>query len=328
MVKRISIIVCCYNSSARIEQTLQYAFKLKTAHDLQYEILVVDNNSTDQTSAISQEAARKYNVNAVPFKVVYESKPGLSYARKCGVREASSDILLFCDDDNHLDENYLVNAFEILEANKNIAILGGWCRPKLTINPGSWIVDFYPALAIDESPKPDGDKPWIFGAGMIIRKSIYDDLRKINIELKLSDRVGTKQTSGGDCELCMMTKFLGHRVFYSSRLMLDHQVSESRLRKISFIKGNFRNVFPVIYLFLLPVIMEDKRIDADKLFYGYVKLHFKQLLHFLPRMVLGNHRFYSFIAFYQSLQILIWMFINKKAFNEMVSGIIKNLYRR
>jgi len=120
----ISVIICCYNSASRIGITLKHIALQKARPNILWEVVVVDNNSIDDTQGVARQEWMQYNI-PVSFKIVSEPKPGLIYARQKGVTAAIYDLLLFCDDDNWLAEDYIANAFEIMATHKNVAVLGG-----------------------------------------------------------------------------------------------------------------------------------------------------------------------------------------------------------
>src|SRR6185437_11337360 len=100
----ISVIICCYNSATRITPTLQHLFNQKGISLSSWEIIVVDNASTDNTCEKAIEIWESFGPGKPDFKVISEPTPGLSAARQKGINEALYDYVLFCDDDNWLDE--------------------------------------------------------------------------------------------------------------------------------------------------------------------------------------------------------------------------------
>src|SRR5262245_41018784 len=102
----VSVIVCCYNSADRLPETLKHIAMQNVPDSILWEVIIVNNNSTDETEKVAISEWSRYHLS-VPFKVVNESKPGLNFARKKGVENAGFSLLLFCDDDNWLDEDYL-----------------------------------------------------------------------------------------------------------------------------------------------------------------------------------------------------------------------------
>lgn len=325
MIEGVSVVICCYNSESRIAETIRYLDEQKVPNDLTWELIVVNNASTDNTKLIASQSWTCKSVNA-SFRVVDAPVPGLSYARQKGIDVARFDILIFCDDDNHLDPNYVFHARQLMRLKPEVGVMGGWVRPKLSVNPGRWIEDFYSALAIGKQSEQDGYVDWVFGAGMILRKEVFVTIRKRKIALMLSDRIGNKQTSGGDAEICMIARFVGYKIYYSNRLILDHQIAPYRLRKQTIIKGNYLNVFPVIYLYLMKSLIGSKEESIDRKYRNFFAERISFIFHFLPRWLFGKHRFYSFIMLFQNMQLSFWLLTRRRRFANTALNIEKNLY--
>ena len=88
------MIICCYNSATRLPQTLKHLAEQQVPQDLNWEVIVVDNNSTDHTAEVAKDLWVQYG-SPVNLKVVPEWNPGLSNARKKGVYEAKGEIIMF-----------------------------------------------------------------------------------------------------------------------------------------------------------------------------------------------------------------------------------------
>lgn len=104
----ISIVICTYNRADILQQTLESFFSLNSL-DNNFELIVVDNNSTDTTREIVE-----YFVDQNP-QVLYrfEKKPGLSQARNTGIKEAKGEIVAFVDDDVFFDKEWYINLRDI-----------------------------------------------------------------------------------------------------------------------------------------------------------------------------------------------------------------------
>ncbi len=308
-MKGASVIICCYNSALRIDETLKYALAIKVPNGYGCEVLVIDSNSSDNTKLAAEKAFAKYGTDTFLFRIIKEPTPGLTSARQLGIRESRFNLLLFCDDDNHLEENYLIEAKKIFENNPALGIIGGWCRPKLTAKPRVrvWIEDFYGALAMERVPGKDRFVNWVFGAGMVIKKEIFSTLLDNKIQLLLTDRLGTKQTSGGDSEFCLLSKFVGYQIYYSSLLKLDHCISAHRLSRWNFLKTAHQNFYPVMYLQQLEYFVLNGEVSPQKLYRQSLWERLKRVFYFASRCILGRHHFYSFISFYSNVLFVLWM---------------------
>jgi len=196
-----------------------------------WELIIVDNNSTDNTASVAEGEWKKYGLEIL-FKIVFEAKSGLSYARHKGVKEASFELLLFCDDDNWLEKNYLHYAVEIMTLNKNIGVLGGKSDGHLEAESPYWFKYFAHFYALGKQLPTTGianRRRYIAGAGMVVRKEIFDILEKLSFNNLLSDRNGDTLSSGGDSELCLVILFLGYDLYYDERLEFVHFIPAKRL---------------------------------------------------------------------------------------------------
>jgi glycosyltransferase involved in cell wall biosynthesis len=237
-MKGISVIVCCYNSAKRIEETLEY-LRIQKSDTFKFEIILVNNNSSDNTV----EVAEKY-WNSIPseigFSIVDQPIPGLSFAREKGIETSKYNYLIFCDDDNSLDINYLHNAFNIFEANSDIAIIGGEGEFSTTDKVQDWFPPFETSYACgkqwSESCILNGVRDFVWGAGMCIRKDIITHIQKLGIKSFLADRKGKELSSGGDTELSYWVSKLGFKIYYTEELKFKHNIDHSRTSWLYLVK--------------------------------------------------------------------------------------------
>ena len=321
----VSVIVCCYNSADRIEETLTFLQSQKIGTHISWEVIVVNNGSHDNTREIvcKQWIGKQGHP---PIHLFDEHKAGLIYARIKGIEEAIYDLVVFCDDDNHLDENYIASSYALMHQKADVAIAGGLIKPKLPFYPGKWIEANYGALAIGAVAPQSGYVAWVFGAGMVVRKSIFNELKSKGIVLMLTGRLGAKQTSGDDAELCQFARFLGHKIYYSQELVLHHNISAHRLTRWNFIKANYKNVYMVVYFYLLDKLIASKEMKPSTHYFDFLLTRLGYVVYFLPRVFLGKNNFYSFMMFFQNIQLLVWTFLRRKRFMETYENIRTNLY--
>ncbi len=227
----LSAVVCCYNSEHRLPETLAHLLK-QNATNFNWEIIVVDNASTDSTSVIAENILAK-KLSAEKYKVLQEIEPGLSSARRKGYQSAQYDYVLFCDDDNWLAGNYFQLAFEILEQNAHIGILGGKGEAVFEKIKPDWFDTYQINFAVGEqadSLSPISSIETSYGAGLIVRKKIFELLNTIQFESLLSDRKGNQLMSGGDTELCIVAKYLGYEICYAPSLQFKHLMTDGRMK--------------------------------------------------------------------------------------------------
>ena len=226
----ISVIICCYNSAARLPETLKY-IAYQNVRDIPWEVIIVDNNSTDNTSEVALREWEKYNV-PVCFKVATEQNAGLSYARKKGVDESKYAFLLFCDDDNWLQQDYIRYAYEIMSEDETIGVLGGKSRGAFETDEPFWFRKFGQAYAVGKPNKTSGivnARTYIAGAAMVVRRQVLQLLESLAFTPLLTGRKGKLLTSGEDSELCLLILFLGYNLYYDERLEFIHFITTKRL---------------------------------------------------------------------------------------------------
>jgi len=231
-----SVLICCHNSAARVQKTLEAVANQTILRHSTVELLVVDNASTDNT----QEVVKRFQLPSALFlKIVVEPRPGLSFAREAAIAHARGRYLCFLDDDNDAAPDYLEVAQEIFEARKEVCFCGGqsfW--PVDAINSLPLIAKiFSKSVAVGEQRSTDGILPlgdFLWGAGLCLRAGDVRWLYEAGLRPLLSGRMGKRVLSGEDGELTILMQLTGRRGYYSSRLRLTHRVELVRLRTAYF----------------------------------------------------------------------------------------------
>jgi glycosyltransferase involved in cell wall biosynthesis len=301
MNKGISVIICCHDSEARIDTTLDYLFKQKLSENINWEIIVVDNASKDNTLKLAEDKLKNFQAQNFSFQIQKEEKLGLNYARLKGIQSACYQYLLFCDDDNRLTENYISTGFNVLNNNPDIGALGGLALPFFEVAKPEWFDKYQLYFAVGKQCNIMGNitnsKGWVYGAGFFINK---EAIMKINQhEFKTIGRKGKELSSGEDVELCFYIIIQGYKIWYSEELKFFHYMPEQRLNidylkrlmiagaknayhldglsfKARSIPGNVWYKRKWILRFLLDVLrIKDWKSD------GYIATPFKLKLHLL-----------------------------------------------
>ncbi len=228
MPVNISVVICCYNSEKVIRNTL-LLLKAQKTEGVAWEVILVDNNSSDNTAGI---AAATWAEGPVPLKIVHEPRPGLSNARLKGVATAIYPVISFIDDDNLVPDNWISYHAEVF-SKPEVGILGCNVEGRFEEEPPFWYEEQKYAFATGQlytenftEVTADGA---VFGAGMTLRKEIFEKLRAANWSPLLSGRIGNKQSGGEDSELCKAARLMGYRIFYTNEIVLGHYILSSRL---------------------------------------------------------------------------------------------------
>lgn len=245
MSKGVSIIICCFNSANRIKETLNHLALQKTSEKLNWEIIIVDNASTDETLNVCLGLQHKFPQHIL--RIVSEHKPGLTNARIRGVQESSYEIGIFCDDDNWLLDNYLSTAFKLLNENSKIGIIGAYGIPVFeTEKPPYFDDNQAPALAVGKQAKNNGkiinNSPSVYGAGMVFNLNLFKKLIiDSDYRFKTTDRIGNTLISGGDYEICQVFSKAGYEIHFSDELIFKHYIP-SRRTELKYYKKLFLGI--------------------------------------------------------------------------------------
>lgn len=328
-MRGISVIICCYNSAARIKETLLHLFRQLNIGQQYREIILVDNASTDNTAEVARNVYNNYAGDKPAFKIVSEQKPGLSNARLKGVAEAAFDYLVFCDDDNWLCENYLSLALEIMLSNKDLAVLGGCGEPVFEKEqpPYFWKNQFYLMAVGPQTQHSYEDvtntRKVVYGAGMVVDKHKLTELfEKYDITLQSSDRSGNNMMAGGDYEICLALGRIGYRIAATKDLKFKHFIpgKRSTIPYYKMLTKGFGLSQPATLVYLL----NKRNYKSYKFDYRYLLLRYtKNIILYAGRLLVNGYFFSS--QKYRHIELMQGFYTNYGAF--LATLQTKNQYK-
>jgi glycosyltransferase involved in cell wall biosynthesis len=138
-LKTVSIIIPTFNRSGILGITLESCVNQNYPKDL-FEIIVADNNSSDNTKQIVEEWASK---SPVRIRYIFEAEQGAHIARNTAAKHSDSEILYFTDDDMIADKDLLKNITRVFDMNFNVAVAGGKVLPKWEFEPPDWLLKYF-----------------------------------------------------------------------------------------------------------------------------------------------------------------------------------------
>lgn len=229
---KISVITCTYNPRRDYLDRVLAGLKSQTLSTGEWEFILVDNASK---TTLSAEIDLSWHPNA---RHVREDNLGLTHARARGITEAKGEVLVFVDDDNVLDADFLEITLNI---SQNWSILGAWggqIRPEFEIEPPEWAKPYLGLLALREF---DTDK-WSnlvhqhettpCGAGLCVRKSVaekYLSLVSQDSKRAALGRKGNVLTSCEDSDLAYTACDIGLGTGQFTKLKMVHLIPAVRL---------------------------------------------------------------------------------------------------
>jgi len=232
----VSVIVCTYNRDIYLGKTLE-CLKGQTSVLETFEVLIIDNNSTDSTAELCHNFINERSNSS--FYYYLEKNQGHTYARNRGIQESKGDILAFIDDDAFVCKDYVEQLIQSFKVNKETVAIGGKIVPVYESgHKPKWMSKFLlplvAALDMGEKTKKFKKSKFPIGANMAFRKEVFDKYGLFDIRL---GRRGSDGLEGGDEKDVFSRLSKNNRlILYNPLLKVDHIIPEKRVQ-IPYIKG-------------------------------------------------------------------------------------------
>jgi len=221
----ISVIICTYNRAALLADALQTVCQ-QSLDRAEYEIIVVDNNSTDSTPDVTHAFAKRYpNV-----RYCCEPQQGLSHARNRGWREAKGAYVAYIDDDCKAPAGWLQVAQTIIQQEQPLEFGGPFLAYYNGAKP-TWWRDTYDAHHSGGTERATGYLPAkqeVFGGNLFLQRAIFTKIGGFNPVLGMNGRqLAYGEESELHTRLCAWLP--AHRAYFDPRLYVDHLVRTEKL---------------------------------------------------------------------------------------------------
>ena len=229
----ISIVICTYNGVNRLAPTLKAIFSLRIDSAIPWELIIINNASTDCTTQFCMDLIEQYGFTE-QARVVFEPLAGCNHARLRGLNETKYKWLLFCDDDNHLFPDYIEKSWPILENNPSIGVLGGQGLPLFESLKPEWFDKYSKSFAIGPQSIVDGKlhnlNTKLYSAGSFFRKEALLYYYSKNFKTIMTGPKGDELSRGEDTEWCIMIELIGYELWYSQDLKFYHFMTDGRMQ--------------------------------------------------------------------------------------------------
>lgn len=223
-----SVVICTYNRAESLRRTLQTCCELVIPQGTTWELLVVDNNSTDHTKQVCDSFSGK-----LPIRYLHEMKQGQSAARNRGVVESRSDLLMFTDDDVDISPSWLFEMYTAAQQHPEIAIFGGPIFPKWEVPPPKWVLDNLGKLLTnvhldwgsDSLLITLGDDRFFAGANMAYRRAVLTNGFAFREDIGVKGRSLSVASNlrGEEIELQQQLRLNGCQSFYVATAPVYHR---------------------------------------------------------------------------------------------------------
>jgi len=223
----MTVLICTHNRASQLEGALR-SLEAQALEKNRFEVLVVDNASTDNTAQVVDACAQR---GGLAVRYVRENELGLDAARNRGIRESKGDIVAFLDDDARAREDW---AGAILEgfASYPAPILGGRVDLVWEAERPVWFSDVLLKYLIHcdygDRPVEISGAPWLYGTNVAFRKKLFQEIGLFRLDL---DRKGDSLMGGGDTEFFQRARRLGKTLQYLPGMVVGHLVPAQRLTR-------------------------------------------------------------------------------------------------
>jgi glycosyltransferase involved in cell wall biosynthesis len=238
-----TVAIPTYNGEQRLPAVLRCLQAQVSLDSLTWEILVVDNNSRDNTAAV----VKAFQAQSSRLRYCVESQQGVSHARQRAIQEANGSLIGFLDDDNLPDSGWVAAAYDFAQQHPQAGAFGSQISADYEVQPPAEFKRIEAYLAITHrgaqrhlyAPEKKMLPP---GAGLVVRKSAW--LQAVPTQTLLS-RLQIKRSDGNDCsedlEVLSRIQQAGWEIWYNPAMRVTHVILARRLER-SYLLPMFRSV--------------------------------------------------------------------------------------
>jgi len=222
----VSVIIPTYNRSSLLKQTIESFLIQSYPHEL-YEIIVADNNSSDDTKQI---IIKHFANQEVSVKYLFEKRQGVHYARNSAAMIAKGEILYFTDDDMIADQNLLSELVSLLCKYPDVGCATGLILPRFFKPIPQWVEKYMwnGLLSLTERDKPEeliiSKNDMVYSCHQAIRRDVFFKAGGFNPENTAGVWIGDGETG-----LNIKIKKLGYKFGYTSKSIIYHIIPPERM---------------------------------------------------------------------------------------------------
>lgn len=225
---KISVLICTRNRASSLRQTLDAVFAQRLPKELDYEVVVVDNGSRDETRRVVREFMARHSQC---LRYFYEWRPGLSQARNAGLRVVSGEVVAFTDDDVLVREDWLAGIACEFAADPELYLLAGRVLPA---RAGLQPVGLQEAAEPHTFYSPEGAS-FAVGANIAIRREVFVTCGDFDVRLG----AGSFFAGADEVELLYRAMRAGYKLRYAPNVTVYHNHDRFTLRQACDLQYNY-----------------------------------------------------------------------------------------
>lgn len=229
-----TVAIPTYNGEDRLSALLDRLRSQVNVSSFQWEVLVVDNNSTDNTASVVRQFQQNWPLDA-PLRYCFAAEQGAAFARQRAVEVARGTWIGFLDDDNLPASNWVEQAYQFGQAHPEVGAFGSQIHGQFESQPPSHIKSkVAPFLAlIERGSKPHRYEPrhkiLPAGAGVVVRRQAWLD--SVPARLFLNNKGKDSGLASEDLEVFLHIQRAGWEIWYNPDMVVYHHIPDSRLEK-------------------------------------------------------------------------------------------------
>ncbi|WP_413164616.1 hormogonium polysaccharide biosynthesis glycosyltransferase HpsE [Capilliphycus salinus ALCB114379] len=236
---KFTVAICTYNGQDRIPEVLDGLQQQTNPEGIEWEVVVVDNNSSDRTAEVVSQYSKNWRGDS-QLRYVFEATQGAGYARQRAIQEAKSDLIGFLDDDNLPKENWLVEAYRFGQEHPQAGVYGGIIHPKLDVPLPPYFNKIKSLLAINNPGSQPfryqrNDKPRKVpaGAGCVVRQQAWKERVPKQLQLQGRDEKNKKTLLIGneETEAFFYIQNSDWEIWHNPAMEIWHHLPSKRLEK-------------------------------------------------------------------------------------------------
>ena len=225
VLPRVTVVVCTYNR-ARLLHSCIDSLSCQDADPTSYEVLVIDNGSTDGTS----DFLGNCSYDCFQFRWIFEPVPGLSNARNRGWLEARGEYVAFLDDDAIAEPGWISAILSFSLQCPDVVMFGGPYEAYVTDPVPSWFPIECGGMDLGREKRAiDCRTEFLVGLNMVFRRDTLVDLGGFDVHLGMK---GGVVSYGEETQLQIMLKSRGHDVYYLPQMKVRHHLAARKMRLV------------------------------------------------------------------------------------------------